>query len=404
MPRIRRVDPETAEPRRERLTHSEDSDFEPRYLESHVPGERRRSKRNLISGVLLLLLCVPLFGWALYLGGPGVAMTLVSCLATVTTLYVISRSRLLRQRNGGFLALSLVCLVAVFVALIEQAWLRVAHPSTVIASAASEAASHPAAPASNTPPSLVEAFNIPAPDPSRGQRAKILKDSKVEIDKKDYILRAGDIFPFVGMNNDEAMFMAGSQQIALHKNLVEILDPQPRGEGDPNEDASPAAAKSENANPPSQKELAAQIAAYTREAIRRYPGIGLADAPENKAFVEKVNELKAAGAVDYFEKPDWPLLLADTLAKREGWKRQDSHVIEEASDEQAAAKEQGAIKPADNPKDAPSPDDEVQAKDAPVQDAPPAKEMQVNPPPTETPLLDDQPLLPKKDPGIRRNK
>ena len=88
----------------------------------------------------------------------------------------------------------------------------------------------------------------------------------------------------------------------------------------------------------SRQETAEINARATREAIKRYPGIGVANSPENKLFVAKVNELKSAEATGYFESPDWPLRLAETLAFHEGWKRQDSHVIDDdpAEDERPA--------------------------------------------------------------------
>ena len=186
-PRLRRVEPSVPAPvHREHSAAAEEREFEPRYLELPSRRGRYRGRRNLILGVVIIVLCVPFFGWALYLGGPVAAMTLVSCLATATALYVAARLRLFRQRNGGFLALAIVCVVAVGVALSQQAWLAVARPGhgaelAAAPSNASAAAPVPG-PSANTPPSLVEALGIPPPDPARGRRAKVLKDSRVEID------------------------------------------------------------------------------------------------------------------------------------------------------------------------------------------------------------------------------
>ncbi len=133
--------------------------------------------------------------------------------------------------------------------------------------------------------------------------------------------------------------MAGTQQIALRQDLVEILQPVKKTE-DFSEDSpvseSPRRAGASDAL--SRQEIAEINARATREAIKRYPGIGVANSMENKLFVGKVNELKAADATGYFDSPDWPLRLAETLALHEGWKRQDSHVIDDdpAEDERPA--------------------------------------------------------------------
>jgi hypothetical protein len=50
------------------------------------------------------------------------------------------------------------------------------------------------------------------------------------------------------------------------------------------------------------------------EAVRRYPQLGIAGSPMNKAFLERYNQLKAE-APDYLQAPDWPLRLAAEVAR-----------------------------------------------------------------------------------------
>ena len=80
---------------------------------------------------------------------------------------------------------------------------------------------------------------------------------------------------------------------------------------------------------PPGAETAAQITERAQiEATRRYPGIGIKNSPENLAFIAKVNELRNAGADEYFRTPDWPLRLAETLAQTEGWSRQNGQPVD----------------------------------------------------------------------------
>ena len=58
------------------------------------------------------------------------------------------------------------------------------------------------------------------------------------------------------------------------------------------------------------------------EARRRYPAIGKEGSPENQAYVEYYKDMDRVRP-EFFEKPDWPLRLAEAVARREGWKRAD---------------------------------------------------------------------------------
>lgn len=56
------------------------------------------------------------------------------------------------------------------------------------------------------------------------------------------------------------------------------------------------------------------------EVRRRYPAIGQNGTPENRAYVAAYKELERLRP-DFFENPQWPVKLADLVAKSEGWKR-----------------------------------------------------------------------------------
>jgi hypothetical protein len=56
------------------------------------------------------------------------------------------------------------------------------------------------------------------------------------------------------------------------------------------------------------------------EARKRYPAIGTEGTDENRAYLEVYEELDKLRP-DFFSKGDWPVRLAELVAKREGWKR-----------------------------------------------------------------------------------
>ncbi|NBV87677.1 MAG: hypothetical protein EBS01_15720 [Verrucomicrobia bacterium] len=58
------------------------------------------------------------------------------------------------------------------------------------------------------------------------------------------------------------------------------------------------------------------------EARRRYPEIGIQGSPENQAYLDYYKDMERVRP-EFFEKNDWPVRLADAVARREGWKRAD---------------------------------------------------------------------------------
>ena len=55
--------------------------------------------------------------------------------------------------------------------------------------------------------------------------------------------------------------------------------------------------------------------------IRRYPALGVKGSLENQAFINLYTELRDNGGDDFFKNPEWPIELAELLAKRERWQR-----------------------------------------------------------------------------------
>ena len=262
------------------------------------------------------MLSALLFGWALYLAGPGAAYTLAGVLAAGGVLYVLARARVFRQRNGVFLAGAIVCFLGVFLVLVQQAWLAATHPAKAAARAETAAAPAQASAPAGTPPplpALVEAFKPSPAELESGSVAKVLRTLNVEVEGKLYRLRTGDVLPVAGMSANEVRLAAGTQEVGVPPAAVEVSEP--RGFTPPRREPDPAARSTDTGGKDAEK---ATLRSH-QEAMKKYPALAQKGSPENQSFVEAYRELKYAGGASFFEDPEWPMRLADQLAAREGW-------------------------------------------------------------------------------------
>ncbi len=292
-------------------------DFQPRYV--HLPNAHGQdaAPRNLAFGIGTLFLALLISGAAMFVVGPRALLALVACLSTFTVLYVLARLHTFRQKHGVFLALGIVCLLGALFALSERAFtgldgVAIAPlPATKIA--APSLAPEPA------PPHITEAFALTPPDPKAGPRVRALKDSRVVIEKKTFLIKAGDLFALAETRDGEVTFKVRDLRIALPAAAVEIL-PEPATE----KIAAPPAAEPAAAIEPSAAALAAAATKGAQEeAVRRYPALGIEGSRENLIFVSTFRELKDNKASDFFKNAEWPLELAELLAKSQGWRRDD---------------------------------------------------------------------------------
>jgi len=260
-------------------------------------------------------------------------LSVAACLVTFTALFVLARMHVFRQRNGGFLAIALVFLLGAIIPLIDRGYELLAGISQQPL-AANQAAAPTARPADIEPPLLSQSFALAKPDPAQPQ-VKVLKDSRVVIGEKPFLIRAGDLFPLLEAKAGEATFAVRDLRVSLPVAVVEILGGKPK---ETREAAMAAALATVNAaetpkpepagNPakPAQ-DAAAELAAITRsaqtEAMNRYPALAIKDTRENEAFVAAYRQLKNSGDADFFANPEWPLVLAEQLAARNGWARGD---------------------------------------------------------------------------------
>lgn len=336
--------------------------FQPRYVALPADGEQRFGTRNIAWGVVLLLAASALLVLAIFLGGAKAALSLAICLATCTTLFVIARLQIFQQRNGGFLALAIVCLLGAIIPLVESSFNALdarAKGSAVATSAPSRAVDSEA-------PLLTQSFALGQPD-LKTRHLKVLRDSRVLIDDKPFLIKAGDLFPLVEAGEHETTFAVRDLQVSLPSEVVRVIDPKakparaiapaaaPADDKSPanNAAAPPAAATAKTAADASPQDTAAAVTmSAQKEAIRRYPALAISDSLENKVFISTYKQLKEAKNAEFFSNPEWPLELAELLAKREGWSREGRPITTSpapAADAPDAAPADAANGPATSP-------------------------------------------------------
>ena len=317
--------------------------FLPRYVEVPALREHGFGRRNLVWGAATLALALALLIAAVVLTGQKAVLSLAACLVTCAALFVLARMHVFRQRNGGFLAIALVVLLGAVVALVDRGYemlAGIAAPQTV--------AAHPV---ETEPPLLMQAFALAKPDGTQPQ-VKVLKDSRVVIAEKPYIIKAGDVFPLLEAKAGEATFAVRDLHVSLPVEVVEILGGKPAKEvtavkevKETKESAmaaalaavnaaatetaktEPASTAARPASEAAKSEAGPDLAAVTRsaqlEAMRRYPALAIKDSVENEVFVTTYRQLKERGNAEFFSNPEWPLELAEKLAAENGWARGD---------------------------------------------------------------------------------
>ena len=317
------IAPAPAEPPAERT-----ESFHPQYVRLHTLREHGHGPRNLAWGVVTLLLALVLVSVALFLVGPRVLLSLAVCLLTFTALFVLARMHVFRQRNGGFLALGIVCLFGAAMPLIEVAYGALdtflkSRPIAVVAASVQPSVGAVAAPASESPLLLLtDAFALTPPDPKAGPRVKVTKDARVTIEGKTYAVKSGDLFAFASRNGRDVTIAARDLLVVLPAEAVEVID-EKAPPAKPAAAAEPAARIASNGEEiPAANETPTETTARSqREVIRRYPALGVKGSLENQAFINLYKELRDNGGDDFFTNPEWPIELAELLAKREHWQR-----------------------------------------------------------------------------------
>ncbi|MCE9610708.1 MAG: hypothetical protein K8R23_10990 [Chthoniobacter sp.] len=315
--------------------------FQPRYVEVPALREHGFGRRNLAWGVITLVLGLGLLVAAVYLAGQKAVLSLAACLFTFTALFVLARLHVFRQRNGGFLAVTVVVLLGAVVPLVDYGYEKLSGSHAVVAPAG--LVTVPAVPVEVEPPLLSQSFALTKPDPSETQ-VRVLKDSRVLIGEKPFLIKVGDAFPLLEAKGGEVTFAVRDLHVSLPVTVVEISGGKAGKETRETAMQAALAAAASSAIPKLEpvaaptKVLAeapkvetdnasAELAAVTRgaqqEAIRRYPALAIKDSKENAAFLAAHREMKQSGNTEFFSNPEWPIELAEVLAVRNRWTRGD---------------------------------------------------------------------------------
>ena len=293
----------------------------PRYVEVPALREHGFGPRNLFWGVATIFLALVILTVALFLAGPKVMLSLATALLTLTALFVLARLHVFRQRNGGFFALAVVCLLGAAVPLVESGFLALKNAMTGHSPTKADA---PSTAADASPPLLTQAFALTKPE-GDGKQVRVLKDSKVVIGDRSFLIKTGDVFSWIETKSDEATFAVRDLRLSLPLSAVEVTDPNAVAKGVSGGRPEPEVATNPPAAPPTAEptpeDLAAITASAQREAIRLYPALGIRDSIENVAFLSTYQQIKQSGRKEFFSNPEWPIELAEYLAKRDGWIR-----------------------------------------------------------------------------------
>lgn len=320
------------ETRFEARREPEGSGFSPRYVE--VPALRhalRIGQRNLLWGAALLCGALVLIGLGVLIAGPRVVLWPLAALLTFAALWVLARMRIFQQRNGVFFSLALIGLLAAMLALAEcgfevlagsRAMPSVSLVGSRMQTGNGDALSPGVLPAPEPVPVLSEAMKITPPDPADGSRVKVLRNSEAKIGGKTYRVLAGETFPLEEAKGGEVTFGAGEFRAKIATENVQILGPQ---RGQPESNRKSASNDTREARPPSASLDPAHVEIERRaraEALRRFPALAKKNSPENQEFVRTYSEMKQERAA-MLEDPEWPIRLAEFLAKELGWTQVD---------------------------------------------------------------------------------
>ena len=306
-----------------------------------LDADSLRGTRNLAWAVVSLLLALIGLWLGLKVNRAAVAQSLFASLGAFGVLWLFYNYRLLRQRNGLFLAVALVVLLGTTIPFVVAGLGKLDHlaneqlapketgapeMSAPTLTVPTEKTAPPAPPTPDLPKEKPEPqklaqetvvkektvppqpiddgipheFIAPPPDPTAGKIIRIKQDCLVTIDGRKWRLKAGQEYQFKGLEDGVVTFRAGDQEVSIEADYVTFT-------GQSKE----------------TPERITQMAA--EEATRRYPALLDKESKENALLVARKKELEQDAAMKeiFFKDPKWPLVLAEQLAAQEGWKRAD---------------------------------------------------------------------------------
>ena len=314
-----------------------------RYVDVPQAPERAVGPRNLAWGVIFLVGAFGAYWFALIFSGHDATRSVVASLGAFGLAWLFYNLRILRQRNGIFLALSVILLFGAALPLVERGFsgldrlarerlsdeqpsakLDVPPPPPLTAKTAPPApvtpdfpppADEDAAPPKPVDDGVVRELMVPPPPATAKKVIEITEDVETKIDGRRYLVKKGDTFEFLSIKDGQTTFKAGNQTVTISSDLATFK------------------LSFEQVNALAQK-----------EAMRLYPGLAEKFSEQNEKFVAASRDLIDT-LPDFKKSPQWPLDLARQLALAHGWKSVDELEAETKSEAPAPGKEPAETAP-----------------------------------------------------------
>jgi hypothetical protein len=377
-------------------------DAPPRYVDTPPPPLTPIAKRNLIFGIVFLVLAALGLWLGLYYAGAMAARTLIASVGACGLVLLFAKRRVLSQQHGILLVLGAAALFGAAIPWVEGTFRKldgiarenladgtekVAHsvppppptlenappapPTIPLPAEESEPTPTPKAekkpvlvmrkgPAEATPASddTDKGSELVIPELSKDVTSfvELQADMAVDFDGRVRIIRAGTRAPFKQVQDEKVLIVAGDHEVFVGMDFVKF-----KGKS---------------------KESPAELTKMARrEAQLRYPKLADPDSQESEVFALRQKELEIEpDGREFLKNPNWPLILAEQIAKEKSWVRGDEETPAEKSDDPTSPGGSPEIPPASSaPSNFPIP-----ANEAPGQ-APPRLDEGLPPLPPELP-------------------
>lgn len=301
------------------------------------------ASRNLLFAWCCAGAAVLLLAAAILLAGPGVSLVaLLTIGVTMAVIWVVSRLGLPRQPRGNFLTAGIATLVGLLVPLTSGVFQTAHQPPAALLSSTAPGDSPSPSPSPfrlEELPALSEAFPVDRPNPETDSYVEIMRDSRIKVEDAYYRINHGETFTLRRVAGDEVVFKTRDFLISLPAAAVKIhrvnervlgvadvgpaSQPTPGQSGETRESPKTANKEPDKAASEEESRSALEITRTAQAtAVERYPALSIKDSRENQAYVQSYMHLKQTNP-DFFKDPEWPLQLAEALAERDGWKRED---------------------------------------------------------------------------------
>ncbi|MEI6871089.1 MAG: hypothetical protein WCL08_02300 [Verrucomicrobiota bacterium] len=249
-------------------------------------GGAPEANRNLLIGVALVLLTVPLGGAAFCWAPRETFVAVTTAVLVGLLLFLAMQFRVLLQRNGTFLILALAFAMTLLVPLLARLaaagsdWMQMLAEMPKLRAQLASMASLPP----QTPPAPLAA-----------------EDKKAELPASGVAIASQS--------------QATPKALANTTSAVKMTEPESPKPAAPAPEAEPEPLR------PGEDPVQRTTRLSKEEAVRRFPALQTPGTQEHTKYIEAYNELARLRKFDFFTDPRWPLTLAETVAAREGWVR-----------------------------------------------------------------------------------